>query len=220
MKKTVLILMALILCIPVVVFGAQGQPFQQLQDEINQINTQLQNLTNQVQALQQTGSAGIGVYDANDVFLGYTLSFPEATQAVTLMGTAPTIYIPTLGKLITISLTTGMIASESFFYYTTQNCSGEAYVTQIGSYHITASIYIPSPPPPAGSPLPQAFYVGVGHPQPLTMLSSSTTYPYLGGGDCNTVPQPLPVYFVPLTQVSLPFPTPVALPLKYKLGTN
>jgi hypothetical protein len=44
MKKAVLVLMVLVLCIPVVAFGAEGQPFQQLQQQIDQLKIQLQNI--------------------------------------------------------------------------------------------------------------------------------------------------------------------------------
>jgi hypothetical protein len=44
MKKTVLFLIALVLCFPVMTFAADGQPFQNLQRQIDQLNTQLQNI--------------------------------------------------------------------------------------------------------------------------------------------------------------------------------
>jgi hypothetical protein len=44
MKKTVLFLIALVLCIPVIAFAANGQPFQDLQSQIDQLKIQLQNI--------------------------------------------------------------------------------------------------------------------------------------------------------------------------------
>ncbi len=44
MKKTVVILIALVLWIPIVTFAANGQPFQDLQNQVNQLNTNLQNI--------------------------------------------------------------------------------------------------------------------------------------------------------------------------------
>ena len=44
MKKTVLVLIGLVLFIPVVAFGTEGQPFKALQDQIDQLKMQLQNI--------------------------------------------------------------------------------------------------------------------------------------------------------------------------------
>jgi hypothetical protein len=51
MKKTVLFLL-LILAFPVVAFGAEGQPFKALQEQINQLNTLIINLQTQVNNIQ------------------------------------------------------------------------------------------------------------------------------------------------------------------------
>lgn len=44
MKKTVVVLIALVFCIPVITIAAEGQPFQNLQSQIDQLKTQLQNI--------------------------------------------------------------------------------------------------------------------------------------------------------------------------------
>lgn len=44
MKKTMSVIIALVLCIPAISFAANGQPFQTLQDEVNQLTTQLNNI--------------------------------------------------------------------------------------------------------------------------------------------------------------------------------
>jgi hypothetical protein len=52
MKKKLLVLLLLVLCIPVITFAGDvppGQPFQQLQSQIDMINNRLENLTRQLQ---------------------------------------------------------------------------------------------------------------------------------------------------------------------------
>ncbi len=44
MKKTVVVLIALVLCTPVITFAANGQPFLDLQSQIDQLKSQLQNI--------------------------------------------------------------------------------------------------------------------------------------------------------------------------------
>jgi len=44
MKKRVLFLIALVLCVPVITFAANGQPFQDLQSQIDQLKNMLQNI--------------------------------------------------------------------------------------------------------------------------------------------------------------------------------
>ena len=60
MKKTLLILLLLVLCIPVITFAADvppGQPFQQLSNQINEIKIQLQDLTTRFQNIDNTSAS-------------------------------------------------------------------------------------------------------------------------------------------------------------------
>jgi hypothetical protein len=61
MKKTLLVLALIVFSIPVITFAKDvppGQPFEQLQSQINMINSQLVNLMNQFQNIDNT-SAGL-----------------------------------------------------------------------------------------------------------------------------------------------------------------
>jgi hypothetical protein len=53
MKKVGVVMIALVLCIPVITYAADGQPFQHLQDQINKLTMQLQRLTTQVEQMRQ-----------------------------------------------------------------------------------------------------------------------------------------------------------------------
>ncbi len=172
-----------------------------------------------------TRSSVIEVYDANGQFLGTTLGFPQGKLVLdspspgsSMIATAPPIYIPTLKKHTYISLLNGMISNNIVggsigpFFFTTEDCSGGvAYALSMASYQIVVSPTIP-----------QVFYIGTGQPQYLPMQSFSSAYPLPSAGDCNnggSTPPPMYGVFVELTQVpSLPFSTPVALPLDYRTG--
>jgi hypothetical protein len=54
MIKTALVLIFIVLFIPVVVFGAEGQPFKALQEQIDQLKTELQSIQTQLQNIQLT----------------------------------------------------------------------------------------------------------------------------------------------------------------------
>ena len=56
-KKLLVLLIALVLFVPGNVFAANGTPFEELHQQIDQLKTQV-------------GGGGIKVYDANDQFLG------------------------------------------------------------------------------------------------------------------------------------------------------
>jgi hypothetical protein len=72
MKKIVLALMVLVLCISVNAFAANGTPFQELQRQIDQLKTQLQNIQLTPGPPGPAGPAGEGaikVYDASGQYL-------------------------------------------------------------------------------------------------------------------------------------------------------
>ena len=168
------------------------------------------------------------VYDANDQFLGYSSSSATgdpgyinvtdsngsnivSVKGITTIG--PPIRIPSLDKEVVIALNYGTPPFVTF-YYTTADCSGTAYAGPIASYQVVGGIDYSTNPPS------YHYYVGQGAPQNVTIQSYSTP-----GWACNMpsgpITFPTPGYFVQIAEVTLPFLTPVALPLRFKVvGTH
>jgi hypothetical protein len=96
MKKTILVLIALVLFVPGNVFAANGTPFQELQKQIDQLKIQLEN----IQLIPGPPGAGaIKVYDANNQFLGiYAGLLPGLGPLM------PGIFIPDLKLFVYIIL--------------------------------------------------------------------------------------------------------------------
>jgi hypothetical protein len=172
-------------------------------------------------------SSGMEVYDANDQFLGYSSSFPTGDSGQITSGSpftfksptlsAPPIRIPGLDKEVVFGLwgAWGSLAG-GILYYLSPDCSGPAYGAPITSYQIIGIPNFNAPPPCPTCPMPQLFYTGQGTVQ--SVLIQSYVIP---GFVCNyygAPPNPIGGWFVPLTEVTLPFVTPVALPLRFKVG--
>jgi len=89
MKKTLLVLALIVLFIPVITFANDvppGQPFQQLQNQINTINSQLENLKRQ---LQDVGNKAIMHDNEIDQL---TTSFEKLSTQVSALGVTHVIH--------------------------------------------------------------------------------------------------------------------------------
>jgi hypothetical protein len=180
--------------------------------------------------VQGTGgpSSAIEVYDANDQFLGYSSSFPTGDSGKITSGqgsptwtypnlSAPSIRIPGLDKEVVFSLwgAWGSLAG-GLLYYLSPDCSGPAYGAPITSYQIIGIPNFNAPPPCPTCPIPQLVYTGQETAQ--SVLIQSYVIPGFSCNNYGALSNPISGWFVPLTEVTLPFVIPVALPLKFKVG--
>ena len=76
MKKTVVLLIALVLCIPAITFAANGQPFQDLQNQINQLKSMIENI--QLTPGPQ-GPPGVSGYEMVEVHVNVENLIPQET---------------------------------------------------------------------------------------------------------------------------------------------
>lgn len=151
---------------------------------------------------------GIGVYDANNQYLGTLIQMYSDSE-----GGEMDIYIPALKRVIRIKNCTycdnpGDIAWEESFYglfYESNNCTGQAY----WEYSPRAVTYV-------RKDVPGEYYIGNSLvSRELIFLSKKEN------GACESFSQPVTSseYFnfgtVEAIQVNLPFTLPVALPLHF-----
>jgi hypothetical protein len=162
------------------------------------------------------------VYDANNQFLGYSRSFPTGDSgSFSYNGSSPptwkyptfsppSVRIPELEREVVFYMTGALgDVMGGTVYYTSTDCSGTAYGATITSYQILSY----------WNGQQAVYYTGQEASQGVFIQS----YQNANQG-CNAQgPLANPIYgwFVPLTQVTLPFNTPIALPLKFKVsGAN
>jgi hypothetical protein len=137
-RKIVLTLTLLILCIPIIAFAqvkAQGVPFQDLQNQINNLQQQINNIklspgpAGPVGPMGPAGPAGQGaikVYDANNQFVGNLVNVEPLA--------GPVVYVPAIGKLLAVSEAIGEVSDDfrlDHVRYELENCdkNGNMYQT-------------------------------------------------------------------------------------------
>jgi len=170
---------------------AQGQPFQALQQQIDELKAQ-------IEAIQSTSVGNIAVYDANDNFLG--ICHAEG------WGSYLDIYIPNLNAFARIeNLEPGGTVNIHSFWPVYFNAGGtpyvrtHAWVQRLLGCGTTADRY----------------FLGTGNEMTITAVSikqdcSQTTFPIQ-----------LKVYeTLEIPEENIPFPLPIVTPINYRYVTQ
>ena len=92
MKKTVLVSIVLVLCLPVIAFSQAGKPFEVLQQQISTLqsqvatlNTQVRNLQTQINNIGITAAVhGIRFLDGTQSGTGFTTTYNHNTNVATI----------------------------------------------------------------------------------------------------------------------------------------
>ncbi len=175
---------------------------------IASLQQQQQTQANQISNLQYSGSKALHVYDANGQDLGIS-TFHS--------GSANHIYSPTLQRFIYLYFTDSSIdgdfdpgATGSAAYYQSTDCTGTPYsLALFANPNSYTSDLIPVSP--------QAFYIIPDH-APTTTVSINSVLQW----DTSSHQAICHYYSLPNAQayqlqaISLPFTTPLALPLQFK----
>ena len=133
---------------------------------------------------------GIEVYDASDQFLGYFVQIAWET----MLG----IYVPTLKKIMTISMLSGDTQYE--VYYESTDCTGQPYSYNERSPYIIFG---------NGS----KYYTGQLM-NPTTINANSERRP---DNSCDTYTSPRSFnWCIELIEVTLPFTLPAAMPIRFE----
>lgn len=143
--------------------------------------------------LPGNGGASLGVYDNNNNLLGPLT--PMLGFNTSFVG----IFSEPIGKVIAIDPATGEVP-ESWIMYNTSNCSDTGYISVYYSHTVIkngSKFY-------TGEKVAPIQFMAFGYYREKGVCSSSIMG--LMGLD----------FAVPVREVSLPFPTPVALPLDFK----
>jgi hypothetical protein len=179
-----------------------------IQSTIADLQTQQANQATQISNLQSASNKALHVYNANGQDLGIS-TFHS--------GAANTIYSPTLQRFIYLYFTDSSIdgdfntgATGSTAYYQSTDCTGTPYTLPLfANPDGWTSDLIPVSP--------QAFYIIPDH-APTTTVSINSALQW----DTSSHQSLCHFYSLPNTQayqlqtVSLPFTTPLALPLQFK----
>jgi hypothetical protein len=168
---------------------AEGQPFQYLQQQIDELKAQ-------IQGIKSTSVGNIAVYDANDNFLG--ICHAEG------WGTYLDIYVPSLNTFARIeNLEPGGTVNIHSFWPVYFNPSGTPYVrTQAWMQRLMGC-----------GTTADRYFLGTGNEMTITAVSVKQDCSQ------TTLPSPLQVKVYETLEIpeeDIPFPLPIAMPIKFK----
>jgi len=203
MKKIMLVLVALILCVPMSAYSKKGgNPSDTLQQQIDELRLQIEEIQlipgppgpQGEQGIQgEQGPPGaIDVYDANGQYLGILVNTDN--------GVNTTFYIPSVYSTLTLNNLEGSVGAIGFtvnLLFENDDCTGQPYVPiqmQLMIFVNGSKFYKASATPPV---------VNFGY------NSYRST-----GGDCSVYTDT--TTSIAAEEVTLPFTLPVALPLGFE----
>jgi hypothetical protein len=171
----------------------------------------LQNNITAEETARQGGDAAL-LSQIDNIPLGAVQVYDNAGQYLGFLTDVSRIYVPSLEKFIIIDLYEGNIVWDKSCYYSgkpffkTSDCTGQAYfwLSSPSSGHGTFEYHII-----VDTSRPEPHFYSITGP-----ITEHYTLTYLEGGVCTPADAWRPV--APGYEVTLPFTTPVALPLSFE----
>ena len=170
---------------------AQGQPFQSLQQQIDQLRAQIETIQLTPSPPASSNSV-IRVYDSSETpqYLGIGV------------GGNLEIFVSELSLFTQIKSDGNLVSLDSGLLYETNVCSGDAFIPFSYAYTLVK--------------IGEGYYSGVKVAPTIRQISSQR----LPAGNCVSLSSPVPITSVPAVHLSeevIPFTLPVVLPLQFIL---